>query len=195
MAEETFLYDTEVPEKISEDLKVAFFSLISDSRAEKRQSAFQSLSSNPDPDVRKLAGLGQIIWEVSAGARPPESLGDVTKAFRDMTMSSFSAQIMEAAGQTLLASASIKEGADKITMLKSALGIISLSMSEGNPVSEQTIRLVRDARQAMPGYSLIDFILTRNESLAPRPSDAEEFIRRRTSEREKGGKPRQRIPK
>src|SRR5271157_5766232 len=119
MAEETFLYDSEVPEKQSEDIKVAFFSLISDSRAEKRQNAFHSLSSNQDPDVQKLADVGQIIWEVSAGNRQPESLGEVTKAFLDMNMSSFSAQIMEAAGQTLLASASAREGADKIAVVKS----------------------------------------------------------------------------
>ncbi len=170
----------------SEGQSVAFFTLIYDKRPDMRSRAFDLLASSTNEDARRMAVIGAAINEAFSKQSDPAVFSEATKELESFRMTSYFAGIIETAGQVmLLRSAEIHDPEKRVGVMEVALEIITYSMAEGFPVNDETIKLVREAKEKEPGIiEAADFLLIRNGSLRPskKASDFRRPARRKEPE-------------
>ncbi len=172
----------EIEDKGTDDVKSAFFTLISDQRPDKRREAAAWLAASDDELVRKLAGPGVIIASAVNGEVAPKDLSQAVEPLDSLPATGFWKGFSETAGHVLLLKGISVPESDRSRddFFAFGLRLIGVSMADGFPVSDETIRLVKIVKHSAAGLADdADMIIKRNDSLRPdRPGGPMRFARR-----------------
>jgi len=162
-------------------IKERFLRAISD--ADDAPMAMEGLTRNNDPDIRALGMMAEAVRESlqKADAAP---LRDAMNAFDRLPQTSFWSSLMDEAARTVLAKAlAINDYApSKAGMVEHGVAMAARAVSYGFPASDETIALVRKARdQDKSVRMLADAVLRRNDAQKPQESGDRAFKGKKNS--------------
>lgn len=160
---------------MADDIKSAFFFLLSDSREWKRNEAYELLASSVDSGDRLLAEAGKTISEVICKGADPKTLENAISVFGRLQMSDYWHAFMETAGDVLLTKAlSEEEGSQhRSQLIGYALRMVAMAQNGGFPVADLTIESVRRAKISDPAHADAATAITRmNAMLKPQADES-----------------------
>jgi hypothetical protein len=167
------------------DYREVYFTLVHDSRAQKREEALRQLVESGDQYLKRIAEAGAAIAKVVCEGADAKTLGEAAEKLSGLPMSDYWKKYLEVSGQVLIDRGLAMERSEKRSaILESGMKLMAGAMSGGFPLSDASIELVKKARDAEPALQeAAGSIVVLNSHLIP----SEEFPEAREKKKRPAG--------
>ncbi len=151
------------------DARELFFRLAASPDSGERRRAFDDLQKSGRPDGEKIALVGFSVSKFVTGSAGPSALAEAMKIGQSISYTDFNNAFFEIAAQILLGmGASMEAGARRRSAVEWGLAMMRRAMFGGFPISDESIDMMRRAKDAELSLSAVaDSLIMHNESLLP----------------------------
>ncbi len=164
--------ETDAYERTADGIKRMFLDLVAEKRPGKRKDALDWLSSNGDPEVRKIGEIGLSISKVVTGEAQPGILDESLKNARTLPVTDYWQGFIETGGQVIVLRAMELPPSDdgRKELFRYGFDFINLVIADGFPISKTSVELLKRAKAEEADLAAkADGLIKRNGTFLPLP--------------------------